>query len=604
VLILRLCLLLVIHTRCDSGLRKEMTTNHTDHDINKSLAQRLQSERELIYHRITTLREEIRRVYTSCNMKATINLLLPREVLSRIFAFLLDISTVNWPYMRTYPASLRISHVCTYWREVALSHPYLWTKGFPVNVDGFQTFMQRSKQMPIHFDYGTIKRLLSVPAHHSILFSNLCRAYEFHYVTQEGTRSLIKMINALDVAAPRLEVLVLGMGEYTYSTPRPPILLSEAVDVTQLRMLRLQACALRWDRVELQNLSSLDLTGTFEEDEKMTLQQLLAILQRSPRLKNLQLVHVIGDDHLNHDLSLEVPSLPELEYLRIKSKGLTITKLLFRDPSTLGNVKSLHINVQANDEVSTPTLLLAATSLPHFRRPHHIGLGCDRHSTVKGFSYAQHNEYQRGRTTFTEKELSFKSVWESDGNIQTDFSELYASCMKQQDLKDLVDFSYEVNYFPPTSWWIDVLEEMTSVTRFYIDTSANVANVLDALTPFYTDEDNDSGYAASDGQTEAAPSPPAPVVLLPRLREFHLSTININNSDLEACVNLRYENHCPLGKIKLPGISDEYDMEFNEYCEIVGEDDPTPEPSYSDMDMYDENGLEDEVAFIPAEMLQ
>jgi hypothetical protein len=111
--------------------------------------------------------EARRRLCLQRNKHALIHVLLPSEILSRIFQEVINLTVkdmedapewfrrsrerVFWSAMKWLP---RISHICSYWRMIALSTPSFWTAHFPPTLNGLQAFMDRSRGSPLDLYLG------------------------------------------------------------------------------------------------------------------------------------------------------------------------------------------------------------------------------------------------------------------------------------------------------------------------------------------------------------------------------------------------------------------------------------------------------------------
>ncbi|KAI0045364.1 hypothetical protein FA95DRAFT_1476973, partial [Auriscalpium vulgare] len=79
---------------------------------------------------------------------------LPSEILARIFSFAARAEPIPGGYS-TSPASkrmgwIKVTHVCHYWREVALAHPALWERvSFSIGPEWTEELLARSKGAPI-----------------------------------------------------------------------------------------------------------------------------------------------------------------------------------------------------------------------------------------------------------------------------------------------------------------------------------------------------------------------------------------------------------------------------------------------------------------------
>ncbi|KAJ7481190.1 hypothetical protein B0H11DRAFT_1235787 [Mycena galericulata] len=82
---------------------------------------------------------------------------LPMEILSEIFSISIVPIRPDGVLSDNHDVSLYLSHVCRYWRQVALGTPRLWTQLYiPIlecptaaYIDGIKTWLGRSMQLPL-----------------------------------------------------------------------------------------------------------------------------------------------------------------------------------------------------------------------------------------------------------------------------------------------------------------------------------------------------------------------------------------------------------------------------------------------------------------------
>ncbi|KAI0637351.1 hypothetical protein C8Q77DRAFT_1097155 [Trametes polyzona] len=99
--------------------------------------------------RVRDIMADIARLQSAHNSVVSINR-LPADLLTTIFTFVLTASEGN-------ASLIRISHVCAHWRGVALGAASLWTRIALNHPDGIETFLLRSKTLPVHLSLTTFR---------------------------------------------------------------------------------------------------------------------------------------------------------------------------------------------------------------------------------------------------------------------------------------------------------------------------------------------------------------------------------------------------------------------------------------------------------------
>lgn len=189
---------------------------------------------------------------------------LPAEVLSLIFVIVVDSST-DVPYRlrpgrKVLPSCVLLTHVCRYWREVALNCSALWTKIDFMSVKCAQEMLTRAKYAPLkvfatvedHWQQPTVP----IKAIHAAL-QQLPRIKELE-LTHNG-KDLNALVRTMSSPAPLLERMSLrattsgrGLEYLTEST--------FAGIAPRLRFLSLTQCSLaRWDLPIFRNLVDFEV---------------------------------------------------------------------------------------------------------------------------------------------------------------------------------------------------------------------------------------------------------------------------------------------------------------------------------------------------------
>lgn len=189
---------------------------------------------------------------------------LPAEVLSLIFAIVVDSSKDNTYRLRRgrkfLPSCALLTHVCRYWREVALNCSALWTRINFMSVKCAQEMLTRAKDAPLkvfatledHWQQPTVP----IKAIH-VALQQLSRIKELE-ITHNG-KDLNALVQTMASPAPLLERMSLqattsGRGlEYLTESAFAGI-------APRLRFLSLTQCSLaKWDLPIFRNLVDFEV---------------------------------------------------------------------------------------------------------------------------------------------------------------------------------------------------------------------------------------------------------------------------------------------------------------------------------------------------------
>ncbi|KAJ7765442.1 hypothetical protein DFH07DRAFT_810614 [Mycena maculata] len=208
---------------------------------------------------------------------------LPPEMLSRIFLFCSDPESLSW--------IKEVSHICHYWRTVALSCPNLWS--FPVfsQPKWADEMLKRSKMAPLtikaDMTYMTPRMVNTV---HSSLVQ-ISRIGELDVKT--GSRSVPEILNLTDTA-PYLHSLSLaspGFSQAEHFTLPDKFLNGEA---PRLRKLELTRFFLPWDSPLMANLVHLKIHNP-GPTARPSMTEFVQALERMPLLETLELDNALPE---------------------------------------------------------------------------------------------------------------------------------------------------------------------------------------------------------------------------------------------------------------------------------------------------------------------
>ncbi|KAF5350233.1 hypothetical protein D9758_007815 [Tetrapyrgos nigripes] len=281
---------------------------------------------DLIDQEITQHQNTIRELKFHRNTFAPINQ-LPAEILCKIFMLCI---TPNEHYARTYRDSLRwswikVSHICQYWRSVALSCPSLWSRPDFLKPAWVPQMLQRSKMalltVVLTDNWITPKSLDSIIA----ALQHLDRTREL--TLSMSREHFEKLLPGINQAAPYLQTLSLDASFANYRK-EPGVSLPEDFmkgDTPRLSRLELKDCYLPWESSLLKNLTFLKLHH-LSTTPSPSLRQLMEILNRMPALELLDLKNVLPTD------STIVPSLyvtlPRLRMIRLDGEAAGCANVL------------------------------------------------------------------------------------------------------------------------------------------------------------------------------------------------------------------------------------------------------------------------------------
>ncbi|KAG6910746.1 hypothetical protein DXG01_008278 [Tephrocybe rancida] len=240
---------------------------------------------------------------------------LPPEILATIFGQLVESAhydvhhkyhhgeylTHKVPNLNWIP---QVSHVCSHWREVALSAPYLWSR-IPIDDPSWATEMlQRSKAVPLRISYrGPLygKHGSDVESAHMILETVLCsQMARVKTLTLElphvgfGEKTMArgrfaKLLSMLKQPAPMLERLQIRSPFAAANMPESNSLPDGmAAGCQRLTHLDLDGCSVAWEASAFRHLKVLSITS-LPVISRPSVTQLVALLSQTPLLESLSI---------------------------------------------------------------------------------------------------------------------------------------------------------------------------------------------------------------------------------------------------------------------------------------------------------------------------
>ena len=369
---------------------------------------------------------------------------LPPEVLARIFRFTQQL------YIRVSRRPLRwvkqTTHICSFWRVVALSDPYLWTylplihRPLRKGNSSYDVFLTRSKLLGVtleillgtHFidlDHFFVLKHADIL---NFLFDNATRIGGL--VLYSATPYIFRKF--LSSAPPGLRLPFLKRVEFVTWTSvsrdnsNDPKELCPAYHIRRLAGSLdeveelILPCPPRWDLAELKNIVYLTVhnRGSFHRPVRNTF--MLALEQMGPRLEYLCLTEIVlpgvSDCHPRVDSPV---NLPRLQQLHISDDILELTDFLrsiaFPDTTHLSLVcksKSIDELSGAIDEVRS-SIFRVERSWIRSMQIMLYRMGSTRSMTFEAWPFVTKNsEYIKHLTVPDHNALvSLKLVWQGAG---------------------------------------------------------------------------------------------------------------------------------------------------------------------------------------------
>jgi F-box-like len=294
---------------------------------------------------------------------------LPPELLARIFHFL-ALTEPSW----SSPGELgwiRATHVCRYWRQVALEDSLLWAtiSGVPQSKRWISEMLARAKCAPLAID-------LFDPPNREILsmfpsrFSHI-RELRLHDL------SLAHVHNVRELCA--LEAPVLEHFELDMSDSSSPVTINHLVGTQffkgkspKLRTFTLCYVRIPWSLIPRTQLSQLriilpeEISSTGGIPLRDVLSQFIYVLANSPGLEDLVLQDCLPSmlSHFSHGQTIHLPRLSHLGLAGSSLRVVNLLKILKLPSST-----KLHLHCDAENAATyNPCLILPLLSA-HFNNP-------------------------------------------------------------------------------------------------------------------------------------------------------------------------------------------------------------------------------------------
>jgi len=252
---------------------------------------------------------------------------LPPEALVEIFSLLPFPSDDS-----KYVPSLKwicVTHVCSRWREVALSSPYLWNhiNFTKLTIAGFTEILTRAKMSPLHIEAKvTPRRKTRFNAFRKQLEAHI--SHTRHLSISGEFRAVLKRLVS---PAPALVSLSLTGPPYSCVASQPECIIQNSLfngTAPKLTRLELLGCSIGWQSPLLKGLQTLKIR-TPDAQAMPTLDDWLAALDEIPQLTTLILDNAtpavsVDNSHISEpQRTVTLPSLTRFD-ITASTKGCAL----------------------------------------------------------------------------------------------------------------------------------------------------------------------------------------------------------------------------------------------------------------------------------------
>ncbi|KAH9857699.1 hypothetical protein C2E23DRAFT_288006 [Lenzites betulinus] len=271
---------------------------------------------------------------------------LPPEILSEVFSYVHDESD-NITHV------VKISHVCVWWREIALDTPRLWTTFTLDHPDVVTACLERSGAMSLklsltkpRYPLGQIARLIA-PALPRVRVLCLHRpgGHDLQSFIDNITASSASILEELEIEYPQGHVPLVGITGSMQ--PVIPLLPSGLVSSPVLRRLSIQNVTFLPEHAVTHVLVCLHIERNYT-DPTPDVRTLREFLKQCPLLEELHVVGTIQDPEpmRSAERPRDVIHLPHLRRLRLYCNRVYMTGLLRglkwpRDGTTVVTLRSV-----------------------------------------------------------------------------------------------------------------------------------------------------------------------------------------------------------------------------------------------------------------------
>ncbi|KAJ3486840.1 hypothetical protein NLI96_g3940 [Meripilus lineatus] len=233
---------------------------------------------------------------------------------------------------------LRLSQICSRWRETLNGTPLLWTSILANNVDRALAFLQRSQGLPLNIYLSRRLPENDQKAFLDLVNLQACRVKSLNLCL--SNTDLFEITPSLNAALPLLERLCLKVptkaGYPRSYPPRSLVFQPKRSCDPPLHTLILDSVALSWDLPILKDLRVLELIRSRDarsdfHESGLRFSHLMSILESCPLLEKLRIVTLGSPSYsLNPRKSegIRIVRLPKLKQLEIQNAPEVLALLL------------------------------------------------------------------------------------------------------------------------------------------------------------------------------------------------------------------------------------------------------------------------------------
>ena len=233
---------------------------------------------------------------------------LPPEIMTNIFSFVRDVSLqpLHW---------IKVTHVCAYWRNVAIHAPALWCRPPLANLPWTVEMLARSKQVDITLESDSHRYYTGQPEGYGEALQHAARIrhISLDFSTSSPGEWLSWVMGNLPISAPRLETLSIVIDPLIEELSVPGSVL---VDAPNLRRLELTGCGPNWDAHWLPQITHLKLCN-IADPEQLTWACLITALGKMHNLESLTLSDLCPSDTVTLD-KLDQAPLMNINLVRLR----------------------------------------------------------------------------------------------------------------------------------------------------------------------------------------------------------------------------------------------------------------------------------------------
>ncbi|KAG6806416.1 hypothetical protein H0H92_011431, partial [Tricholoma furcatifolium] len=303
----------------------------------------------------------------------TITCRIPREVLARIFSYAVKDTVGDNASRDTLSKKIdwirAVSHICSHWREVALSTPSLWST---IDLGYYEPawaleMLQRSKNMPLSVINAVLISKKSFPVLVDILDSHLPRIKDLLVehtpafslrriptITSKDYSALLSLLSQHD--SPKMERLVMiGTPEFSDAVQLPDRIITRSAS---LKHLVLDGYGIDWELPPaFEDLKSLTIRH-IPKNLQPSMVQLLGFISQVPLLETLTVADIDSHEEILPS-NMEHVHMEHLENINLSSDRISVINSFFDRLSLPKNgISTVRVSFYREPQDSGPHPLL------------------------------------------------------------------------------------------------------------------------------------------------------------------------------------------------------------------------------------------------------